>query len=713
MKKLITILSFSVTTAFAQTGYNHFQSFDLYSWSKKTDSTIILSVGKYSEQYITEFNLNTQTTKHLNDSIDQRFYLAEMNGDTGVGVSNVSDLYYTHDNWKNVTKITGPVTGIKGVIHTNTGFLGYFNTSSSFANYYHSTNGSNWTLVTAQSTNPGYKVMAYKDGKTWLLGRPDKFQVSYDGGQTFVQKNPVGVPAVTFTEFIPLDTSNGIGLAANWYRTHDGGNSWTQMLVPAGSYLVYVEKIDSIYIYNSTNGVQLSTDSGQTWTNTSLSLPENTNARFYKVGKTLLANPYTGMTNSALYSSNGLNTPWTLVHKRSSLEDFFDVSFKGNFGIIGGFKGEYAYSQNGGKTFQKWTIKLGTEDLMACEVVNDTLMLIADRKSNIWISKDGGVSWSKNYSNSFNYFGRKFVYSNDLSKILLFRAGQTLISQNGGNSWSILVTAGGTYDGDITPNGKILYAINNGSNLTVEEVSTGGTRTVIKTFTEQNLTAYGLEMISDNIGYYFALDQTNNEVHAFKTTDGWNTYSFKGKFANPITLVGQGLYFNIPATDTIYVNLKNTSNSSNSSNAIYQSFDGGTTWTSTIIVTAKQGGTTDKLQSMHFFDGKSFISVWQDGRIYLNKELKGDSTPSAINENNFDALNSIIAYPNPFTNYFNLQSPQLIEDVKVIDLSGKIISSDAPFSLTHKIDLTHQPKGIYLVSIISNNNRQILKVVKQ
>ena len=116
---------------------------------------------------------------------------------------------------------------------------------------------------------------------------------------------------------------------------------------------------------------------------------------------------------------------------------------------------------------------------------------------------------------------------------------------------------------------------------------------------------------------------------------------------------------------------------------------------------------------MHFFDSKSFISVWQDGRVHLNKELKGGSTPSAITENNYDGLNSVTAYPNPFTNYFNIQSSQLIEDIKIIDLSCKIVLSDNPFSLTHKIDLSHQPKGIYFVSVISNNERQILKVVKQ
>lgn len=200
MKKLITILSFSVTTAFAQTGYNHLQSFDFYSWSKKTDSTIILSIGKYSEAYIAEFNLNSQAMNYLNDSISQHFLLAEMNGDTGVGVSGVADLYYTHDNWKTITKTTSVS---KGVIKTNTGFLGYYNTNTSSANYYYSANGSNWTQVTTQSANTGYKVMAHKNGKTWLLGRPDNFKISYDGGQTFIQKTLLGHQQLLLTNLFP------------------------------------------------------------------------------------------------------------------------------------------------------------------------------------------------------------------------------------------------------------------------------------------------------------------------------------------------------------------------------------------------------------------------------------------------------------------------------------------------------------------------------
>lgn len=714
MKKILTLLSTVITiTAFSQFFNNHHQSFNLIGWAKKSENSIILSLGKGNENYIVEYDFNTKKHVFLNDSTAGYLSLADMNGNVGVGVTGGGDVYYTPDNWKTTTKSTTPALGLRRVIKTGTGYLGFFNTSSSSADYYYSANGSAWSQVTSQSGNNAYGIMGAVGNKVWLIGRPTNFKVSYDGGLTFTTKTPPLAPNVSFTSFIPYDTVNALATTTtNWYRTNDGGNSWKTITVPSGSSIVYTHKIDSIFIHNTTNGVQLSTDSGKTWINNNLQLPNNIFTRIYSSGKYLIAILDQGLATDGMFYSEGLNKPWNFIHSRLATTVFYDISIKGNYGIIGANQGEYYYTHDGGKRFEKWTAKLGSDDLMAVEVINDTLMLVADRKSNIWISKDKGLTFSKKHTNTLNFFGKKFDYSSDLSKIIMTRFGQTLLSTNYGDTWNTFISVSGSFDATITPNGKIYFAINASGSLTVEEITTTGNRTLKKTFSETGLTPIGIDMYDDNIGYYFASNATTGEVFVFKTSDSWNTYVYKGKFNNPATIAGQALYFHIPSVDTIYANMKNTSNTANSSNNLYYSYNGGATWNSYNIIPAKQGGTTNKMQGVHLFNGKNFISVWQDGRIILNHELKGNLTSIIKESANTNNHLNIKVYPNPFSDILLIDSDEIIEEIYVLDLAGKIVFTNKPNAPRTSANLGQLSSGIYFINIYSKGRKQSARIVK-
>ena len=692
---------------------SHPESFDGYGWGKKSNNSIILSIGKYKESYIIEYDLNDETYTYLNESTTERLSDFVMMGATGFAKKGTGIDVYTTNNWKTFSQRT---TSLDKIITTNTGFFGRKSISTSMANYYHSVDGSTWSLVKTALLGP----ISYKDGKTWITSRPDDFEVSIDGGLTFTNKKPSGTPYVYFSDFIPLNASCAIGIvsAYSWYYTEDGGDSWTPFnTFPSGATFIYASTLDTIYANFVSTGLHVSEDKGATWQPTTIPMPGGIAKRLYEVGSYLVSQiSWSGQ--FATYFSEGISKPFIQLQKRVVKADYNDVSFYNNKGIIVGDKGNFSYTHNKGKTYATGASTLGTQDLKACEVFNDELMVVGDRQSNIYVSNDAGLTWNKRYSNGVNWISRKFRASADLSTMVLFRNGQNLISKDQGVSWNILGSIGGSFDGTVTPSGKLL--ILSGANI-LEMNKTNGSTSTIKTFTESNTQGVVLEMIDENNGYVVAINTIDNTTVIFKTTDGWATYTNVGTINSLITIAPHPIVPNFTVTlnlalhlvdiNTLYINRYNTSDGSVSNNTIYKSFDGGVSWTTETFVPFIQGGSTDKLQGMHYFGKETFASVWEEGRIVHNTS---DNPSLNTTENKFNnQQQSVIVFPNPTTNVINFQSKTNIEQINLMDSNGKLLHSELVKSNVHQLNIRDLPSGIYFLKIKTANAFETKKIIKQ
>lgn len=694
---------------------SHPESFDGYGWGEKNNTNVILSLGKYSESYIVNYDLTNGRFTYLNDSTSERLRNFVMIGDTGVARSGTGNVYYTHNNWKDILSTS---QNFLEIIKTESGLLGSKSVSSTVAEYYHSTDGNNWTLVNTSAKGP----IANRDGKTWLISSPTDFNISYDGGLTYTNKTPTGAPSVYFSDFIALDSISGIGIVTSnsWYYTSDGGDTWTSFNGLFATNFIYASSLDTIY-GEFTTGIEMTLDTGLTWQPVSIPMPENSPTRLYDVGNYLVGQiGWNGQ--FATFKSEGINMQWTQLHARVIRADYNDVSFYGDKGIIVGDDGNYAYSHNKGRTYINGSSPLGGEDLKACEVLNDTLILVGDRQSNIWVSNDAGLTWSKNYSNSFNYISRKFRASDDLNTIVLFRNGQNVLSTNKGATWNLLGSLGGSFDGTVTPSGDVLIV--SGNNI-LEMNKSNGSTTVIQAFTEPNVQGVILEMIDDNNGYVIAKNTTDETTTIFRTTDGWVNYTNTGVINSDLTTepnpfvpsitVQMNLGLNIISPDTLYINRYNTSDGSSSLNKIYKSFDGGASWFTDSLVPPKQGGSTDKLQGMHYFAGETFVSVWEDGRIVQNLKTVNGNGNVGLEEFSLNQSNerSVLIYPNPTTDIINLKSTENIEDLYLIDISGKLILSEQVQNKVHQINMGNLPSGIYFLKIKTDTKIETQKIVKR
>ena len=71
----------------------------------------------------------------------------------------------------------------------------------------------------------------------------------------------------------------------------------------------------------------------------------------------------------------------------------------------------------------------------------------------------------------------------------------------------------------------------------------------------------------------------------------------------------------------------------------------------------------------------------------------------------------LLVYPNPSTGLFNLHHASTMDQVRVSDAMGKVVSVDFPASTRWTLDLSKLPLGIYSVEVRSGDRSETQKVV--
>ena len=83
--------------------------------------------------------------------------------------------------------------------------------------------------------------------------------------------------------------------------------------------------------------------------------------------------------------------------------------------------------------------------------------------------------------------------------------------------------------------------------------------------------------------------------------------------------------------------------------------------------------------------------------------------PVGINENEWN--NSISAFPNPNNGLFFVKSEMTISQIEIVNILGEVIYSEKLNTTETQLDLSKQPKGIYFVKVISEDNKVAIKKI--
>ncbi|MEO6903028.1 MAG: T9SS type A sorting domain-containing protein [Bacteroidia bacterium] len=77
-------------------------------------------------------------------------------------------------------------------------------------------------------------------------------------------------------------------------------------------------------------------------------------------------------------------------------------------------------------------------------------------------------------------------------------------------------------------------------------------------------------------------------------------------------------------------------------------------------------------------------------------------------------LQNISVYPNPVNEVLHIENPDLINlSVSVYNTLGKIISIHSGYNRNYSVDLSNQPKGLYLARIVTKDGEVTKKIIKQ
>ena len=253
-------------------------------------------------------------------------------------------------------------------------------------------------------------------------------------------------------------TPNGI------FRTTDGGNNWTNILITGTSnYLgIAVDSAGNIYAANLSNGLMKSTNGGINWTNIPLSFFNNKNVQTVICGKNGYV--YVGTVTGGIFRSTdfGVTFPDTSLSTATIVSFFIDQ-----------------YNPN--------KIYAGASS--------------ASSSTGVFISTDAGLTFTGPH-NLYNCWGFIQYTPNELYMITTTTGYPFLKTTNGGYNWSTVSSLSGAMRGitkDIAGN---IYVCGNGG---VFKSTTNGV-----SFTNSGLTYSGNLIVSSGNKVYAGISGSAN-----------------------------------------------------------------------------------------------------------------------------------------------------------------------------------------------------------
>ncbi|RPI13312.1 MAG: hypothetical protein EHM58_18685, partial [Ignavibacteriae bacterium] len=367
----------------------------------------------------------------------------------------------------------------------------------------------------------------------YIAGAKSKLEKTTDGGNTWVnisvQGNP---PDYGFTSINFINSTTGILGGAYSYKTTDGGINWTRIPIANNVHYIkfinnntgFLTRIVDFYI----NGLQKTTDGGQTWVTKLTTSYYNVTPKFDFVNDTL---GYTNMNNGYKTTDGGNNWFYfpSPVPPGNSINDIKFLNNNTAYCVSAvNFTSFIAKTTNNGFSWD--TLRL-TGDIRV-EHINffDGLTgIIYGSGGNICRTSNGGLNWS--YLNS----GIKNIWS--ITKIQFTDnqtgyvcGGDTLFAKttNGGNNWIKL---------NLNSNSSAissLYFFNNltgffaAQSHTLGKTTNGGVNWNIIPIQNGNYNLVCINFVNSNTGFIGCLDG-----YLLKTTNAGFNWSLNYSISSP------------------------------------------------------------------------------------------------------------------------------------------------------------------------------------
>ena len=233
------------------------------------------------------------------------------------------------------------------------------------------------------------------------------------------------------------------------------------------------------------------------------------------------------------------------------------------------------------------------------------------------------------------------------------------------------------------------------TNLTIDfetasgfEADSGST-----TFSEAN--GYGTASLTNN-DWWSNIQKTFDNPFDFSNGDKGFSMKVKG-----------------PRNSSITLKIEDSTNGGNNHewrNDAVEEYDTPGQW-KTILFDAECFSSVDKNKIVIFFDIQT-NKPDDESQDTFNVDDITFGTYSSLSTNDLKEFTDINLYPNPATDFVNINSADTIDSYLIHDLTGRVVESSNPNSNNFRIDVTSLNKGVYLVKLSSGDKTSSIKLIK-
>ncbi|MCB2221765.1 MAG: choice-of-anchor D domain-containing protein [Bacteroidetes bacterium] len=542
-----------------------------------------------------------------------------------------------------------------------------------------------------------------------------------DGGSTWMQMTPNGIPGLTGMSFINMNTGFAVGWDDYLIKTTDGGLTWDTLSYASGTWSFYYD----VEFWDENNGVVLAGtevyvtgDGGFTWT-TPVELNALCNMIEYVDENTLVT---VGNENIILRSADGgLN--WTIVNPASGGAGpvLLGVHFlDNNYGMAAGDYGYIFTTWDGGNT---WTPdqQVGDQLLHTPFIWDEDTAWVVGTPEMVYKSINGGTNWNSAYSGNYDKAFYRITFTDNYTGFICGGSGGIVLRKEGLPELPAInvnpesIDFEDTYVGESST--EIITVSNSGfAELEITDISSNNDVFVV------DLSSFTLDPgDSQNINVTFTPDEegsfdgmiqiTSNDPDNNVTEielSGTGMIAYPQITVNPMTIT----------FDTTLVNETTTENLTISNTGIATLFV-------TDIVSSNPVFTVD-MTSFDIDPGATQdveVTFAPDEQMLFEATLQIESNdPNGMvdmmlagfgdietNISDLNSENAIRIYPNPVKDILHLEN---LKDHQIIiyDILGNSVLKTLGATGTEEINVSYLPSGIYLVKITDNQRTYIEKI---
>ena len=517
-------------------------------------------------------------------------------------------------------------------------------------------------------------------------------------------------PNVLYTRY-----TDAVGSIQGVYRTADGGDTWVAMnaapLNNVGFHWwfrgIVVDPTDENIIYNVDFVVQKSLDGGATWSDTFDNVHVDQHALAFNAnvpGQVLLGN------DGGFYKSANDGDSW-VKDNTLPITQFYRMYVDPNFEekVYGGTQDNGTNRTLTGSSGD-WEHIYGGDGFQPLVDENDSNVIYAESQyGNIGKSTNGGSSFN-GATSGISGGDRKnwdtpITFDPQDSQILYTGTQRVYKTTNGAGNWTVIspdltngsgggnLTYGTIISIDVSPldSNKIIVGTDDG-NVWITQDGGANWDNVSSSLPNRWVTKVLASKINSNrfyvtlSGYRYGAD----EGHVYLALDNGSSWvdlstSLPDIPVNDIVQADNGsLYL---ATDV----------------GVFGSANGGTTW-EPLGVNIPNVVVTD----LHIHEDSSYLYAATYGRSIYKIDL---SQIILDNNSNIDSSNWLI-FPNPASEYVTIQSQSSIEGkISVFNQLGAQLLSENISGNTKELHISNLPKGLYFVTISSENRKVTKKLI--